>query len=407
MIRPYIEIISDKGQILLFGVGCAFLSSPGQTYFISLFLGDIASSLSLSAAELGSLYLIATLAAASLLPFTGHWLDRIDLRRYALFVLAGLAAACGVMGSAEDPISLLFAFLLLRLTGQGLMTHVAVTSIARHFDRRRGSALSLVAMGFPLAEGALPALVVVMTGLIGWRASYFAIGGVVLFVAAPLLIGLIWRQADFSRPPGWDSRAGPPRALDGLRIVVRTRFFWYALPILLFMPFSSTALVFHIHAIATTKGWTTQLVAFGFTSYAVGHAVGLLIAGSTVDRIGARAMLSLMDLPMIAGIAMLGLFGADIALLAFLGLVGFSSGLVQTTVGAVWAEVYGIAQLGTIRGFAIMLMVAGTALGPAAVGFAMDAGISVGGVSGALVAVGLAAALLVAIDARRARLRSK
>jgi predicted MFS family arabinose efflux permease len=144
------------------------------------------------------------------------------------------------MAIADGPIGVLFGFLLLRLTGQGLMTHVAVTSIARYFNRQRGRALSVVAMGFPLAEGIMPAIAVMMIAALGWRMSYALIGALVLAVAAPILIRLIWRVPSFTRPPGWERPGRAPRALDGLRIVIGTRFFWSALPILLFMPFTST-----------------------------------------------------------------------------------------------------------------------------------------------------------------------
>jgi MFS family permease len=401
MIRSYVELIRDERPALLFGVGCAFLSSPGQTFFISLFIGAISASLGLGSAQLGSLYLVATLGAASLLPLTGHWLDRVDLRRYALFVAGGLAAGCGVMAIADGPIGVLFGFMLLRLTGQGLMTHVAVTSIARYFNRQRGRALSVVAMGFPLAEGIMPAIAVAMIAALGWRMSYALIGALVLAVAAPILIRLIWRVPSFTRPPGWERPGRAPRALDGLRIVIGTRFFWSALPILLFMPFTSTALIFHIHAIGTAKGWPSELLALGFIGYAAGHAAGLLLSGGLIDRLGARSMLSLMTLPALAGVTALGLLDSEAALLFFLGALGLSSGLTQTVTAAAWAEVYGVAQLGTIRSFAVMLMVAGTALGPAAIGFLIDAGISISHICGSLVATGLAAALLAASDARR------
>ncbi|MEX1035531.1 MAG: MFS transporter [Sneathiella sp.] len=401
MIRPYLKLIREEYPVLLFGIGCTFLSSPGQTFFISLFLGDVASSLKLNATQLGSLYLIATLGAASLLPLTGQWLDRVDLRRYVFFVSVGLATACGVMAVTNGPISLFFGFLLLRLTGQGLMTHVAVTSVARYFDRVRGRALSLVAMGFPLAEGVMPAIAVAMMTVLDWRMTYAVIGAAVLLGAAPVLMRLIWRSPTFTQPPRRVASARRPGAWDGLRIVVVTRFFWCALPILLFMPFSSTALVFHIHAITTAKGWPVDLLAFGFVGYAIGHATGLLISGGPIDRLGARNMLALMNLPMLAGIAILGLLSSEIALLLFLGLMGLSAGFAQTTAAAVWAEVYGVAQLGTIRSFAVMLMVAGTALGPATIGFLIDSGLSIGGVCGYLVATGSAAALLAGIDAWR------
>ena len=406
MLRSSIDLLRGHAPLLLFGVGCAFLSSPGQTFFISVFLGSVSAGLGLGPAELGSLYLFATLGAAGLLPLTGHWLDRIDLRRYVALVCAGLAIACTAMGLAEGPFSLFVAFLLLRLTGQGLMTHVSVTSVARHFHEQRGAALSVVGMGLPIAEASLPALAVVSIGLIGWRASYFVVAAMVLFVATPLLVILVRDAPRFTRPPGLRPNQRPPRALDGLRLVVRTRFFWFALPILMFMPFTSTALVFQMHAIGAAKGWTNEIVASGFVAYALLHAAGLLIGGGLVDRLGARRMLALMNLPVILGIVGLALFSGSWVALVFLGLVGLSSGLVQTTVGAVWAEVYGVGQLGTIRSFAVMLMVGGTALGPATVGWMLESGLTVGSVAWCLVAAGLSAAVLAAQGARDAAVRS-
>lgn len=401
MIRSYSALLRNERRVLLFGVGCAFLSSPGQTYFISLFVAVVASTLGLGAAQLGSLYLLATLGAAGLLPLAGHWIDRLDLRRYILLVTLGLAVACGVMAAATGPVGLFFGFLLLRLTGQGLMTHVAAASVARYFEQYRGRALSIVAMGFPLAEGSLPAVVVVSIGALGWRETYILAGLVVLLVAAPVLVRLIWNRPRFIQPPGWKRPGRPPRALDGMKVVVTTRFFWFALPILLFLPFASTALIFHIQPITAAKGWPSELVALGFTCYALGHVAGLLLSGGLVDRLGARIMVALMNLPMMAGIAILGLVDREPALLVFLALVGASSGLVHTTGSAVWAEVYGTAQLGTIRSFAVMLMVGGTALGPVALGFLLDGGTPIGRICVYLAAAGLAAALLAVIDARR------
>lgn len=68
--------------------------------------------------------------------------------------------------------------------------------------------------------------------------------------------------------------------------------------------------------------------------------------------------------------------------------------MVQTTMAAVWAEVFGVARLGTIRSFAVMLMVAGTAAGPAGLGLMLDAGLPVGAISTVLCGYGLLASLL-------------
>ncbi|MDP1966439.1 MAG: MFS transporter [Reyranella sp.] len=400
MIRSYVALVRNDWRPLAFGIVCAFLSSPGQTFFISLFIGAAATDLGLGATELGSLYMVGTIGAASLLPLTGHWIDRLDLRLYTLLVMAGLAAACGVMAMASGPVGLVAGLLLLRLTGQGLTTHVAVTSIARYFRHQRGRALSLVAMGFPLSQGVLPTAAVMLGATDDWRRSYALIGVAVLLMAAPILLWLIRSLSSFTRPTDIGSGV-PSRVLDGLRIMTRSRFFWFALPLLLYMPFASTALVFHIQAIAAAKGWSHELVALGFAAYALSHASTLLLIGGLIDRLGATTMLPTMIFPMLFGLAALGLLEAPPVMLLFLGLMGMSSGLAQTTVTAVWAEIYGVGRLGTIRSFATMLMVAGTALGPVAIGALLDSRVSVAAICGALIAFGLSSALLARIGVRR------
>jgi MFS family permease len=394
MIRPYLQLLGSEPPILLFGVLCAFLSSPGQTFFIALFVGSFGESVSLSAAQLGSLYLAATLGAASLLPYIGHWIDRIDLRLYSGLVAAALALACFSASAATGPASLFVALLLLRLTGQGLMTHIEVTSVARYFGTRRGTALALTAMGFPLAEAITPALVVLAIGAYGWRTAYATTGTFVLLLALPALIWLISDKRGFSRRPTLQPGLSRPRALDGMRLLVRSRYFWLALPILLFLPLTSTALIFHIEIIGAMKGWSRDLLASAFAGYAAGHAAGLLVSGQLVDRITARLLVPLMNVPLFAGIAILGLFDHAIALFLFLSLLGLSTGAGKTTAGAVWAEVYGVERLGSIRSFAAMLMVAATAGGPAALGLLLDADASIGALTLGLGGIAMAASLL-------------
>ncbi|ESR25447.1 MFS transporter [Lutibaculum baratangense] len=399
MFSGYAQLLRKEPKLLLFGAACSFMSTPGQTYFIALFVSSFGAAADLSSAELGTTYLAATLTSASLLPAIGHWIDRVDLRTYTALAICGLAVSCLAATAVTGPLTLYFAFTLLRLTGQGLMTHVEVTSIARFFGRARGTALSISAMGFAAAEAAAPPLAVLLIGALGWRMSYGVIAAFAVLIALPLITSLVRGRADFTEPVPIAPGASPSRALDGLRIVVRTRYFWLVLPILLFMPFTSTALTFHIEAVATAKGWSLELIATAFTAYAVGHVFGLFLAGPIIDRISARAMMPLMNVPFFLGIAMLGAFDNPLVLFAFLALLGSSAGFVQTTGGALWAEDYGVSRLGTIRSFATMLMVAGTASGPAVLGALLDHGVSIGRVSTLLLVAGLGSAVLAALAA--------
>lgn len=399
MLYSYVKFFRAERHALLFGIACAFLSSPGQTFIISIFIRPIMEALGLSSGELGLLYLIATLGSASLLPLAGSWLDHADLRLYAAIVLAGLGVACGVMSIASDVVALVVGLLLLRLTGQGLMTHIAVVSIARYFERSRGRALSFVALGLPLAEAVMPQIALALIAVAGWRVGYAIIGSVILFAVAPVLLALIWKLPRFTRP-SFSSDDGRPKILDGLGILVRSRFFWWVLPNLLFMPFVSTALIFHIRTIALIRNWGDVVIGAGFVAYAIGHGIGLLISGEFVDRFSARSTISAMNVPFILGIAALGTLTNIYALPIFLALTGLTSGFVQTTAAAVWAEVYGMSRLGTVRSFATMLTVGATAVGPVTVGLLLDRNFSVGSISSLFVVSGMAAGALATLNAR-------
>jgi hypothetical protein len=59
-----LKLIRAEWQLLLFGFLMTFWSSPGQTFLISLFSGEIRAELSLSDGEFAAIYSLATLASA-------------------------------------------------------------------------------------------------------------------------------------------------------------------------------------------------------------------------------------------------------------------------------------------------------------------------------------------------------
>ena len=404
MLKAYATLLRNERPVLAFCCACTFLSAPGQTFFISLFIGALGDATGLSAGQLGSLYLGATLGSAALLPWFGHWIDRIDLQHYVALAMAGLAVACMVMAAASGPVSLFAAFAMLRLFGQGLMSHTGLTSVARYFAQGRGRALSLVVMGFPLSEAVFPPLAVALIAALGWRMAYVSFGLAFALVAAPLLLWLIAGRPGFTRPPARAHGAARPSAWDGARIVGRTAYFWLVMPLLIYMPLTATALIFYIQPIGAAKGWSPELIAASFTGFAAGHAAAILVGGGLVDRFSARKALATTGLPMVFGIVLLGLIDAPFVAFIVMALIGASTGLAHTVVSAMWAEVYGIERLGTVRSFSVMLMVAGTAAGPALAGPMIDAGWPVALIAALFAAFGLLATLLAFAARFRARL---
>ena len=87
------------------------------------------------------------------------------------------------------------AFYFLRLGGQGLMTHTALTATARAFPQDAGKAIGVIALGFSLAQGLFPIAGVTMMEHLGWRTAWMINAGLVIAGVAVALIFLP-RQGD-------------------------------------------------------------------------------------------------------------------------------------------------------------------------------------------------------------------
>ncbi|MEJ2026899.1 MAG: hypothetical protein P8X52_05425 [Limibacillus sp.] len=83
----------------------------------------------------------ATLTSAALMIQAGKQVDSLPRWLFTSIILCGMAVACLAMYLQAFLGSLLFLYLtllLLRLFGQGLMSHASMTVTARDFNRNRG-----------------------------------------------------------------------------------------------------------------------------------------------------------------------------------------------------------------------------------------------------------------------------
>ncbi|MFP4614916.1 MAG: MFS transporter [Thiohalorhabdus sp.] len=378
----YLRFVRANVRFLAFGLLAVALSGFGQTYFISLFGGEIRAAFDLDHGAFGGVYSAATLASGVLLLWAGQQLDRLDLRLVAALVSVGVAAGSLLMAVAGGVLALAVAMFLLRFAGQGLMTHMAFTSMGRYFEAGRGKAVSIAGMGMPLGEALLPAAAVSVTAVLGWRGTWTAAAGLLLGVALPLLLWLLRGHTARRRELSAAESAHPDRGPDARGQwtrgqVLRDPRFYLLLPAVLAAPFIATALFFHQVHLADAKGWPLSWLASSFAAFAATHVLGLLVSGPLVDRVGARRLLPLLPLPMAAGLAVLAAFDQAAAAPAYLALMGVSMGATGTLLGALWPELYGVAHLGAIRAVVQSAMVLSTAVAPAAVGLLIDRGLAV------------------------------
>jgi sugar phosphate permease len=351
-----------------------FFSSFGQTFFISLSAGGIRSEYGLSNGGFGTLYMVATLACALTLPWLGQIVDWMTARRVTFFIVPMLAIACLSMAFSHSIVLLVITIYMLRLFGQGMMTHNAITATARWFVNNRGRALSIAVIGHQTGEALFPITYVAVAAILGWRLSWVAAAVFLLAVALPLAGWLNGPE----REPAGDERDERALKLQGWTRgqVLRDGLFYLMMGGILAPGFIGTTIFFHQVYLIELRGWSREAFAIAFMALAGMTLVSGLVAGQMIDRFSATRLLPGFLVPLGAACIVLGMVEAQWSAFAFMGLMGITYGFSSTISGAVWPEVYGMKHLGAIRSLTVALMVFSTAAGPGLTGFLIDAGIA-------------------------------
>lgn len=367
---PFLAFVRDNVRWLAGGFLLTFFSSFGQTFFIALSAGSIRSEFDLSHGAFGSIYMIATLASALTLTQLGKIVDYVSVSKVALIIIPALAVACLGMAFTSNLVMLVIVIYGLRLFGQGMMTHNAITAIGRWYVGQRGRAVSVVTVGHQVGEAALPILYVSIVAFVGWRETWMMAAGVLILFALPLSYGLMRVER---RPQSADGAERRASVRDWTRPeVLRDPFFWLVCVGLLAPSFIGTTIFFHQVYLIELRGWSVGAFAGSYAFMAVMTVCLALIAGVLVDRFTAVALLPSFLLPLAGACFILGLVEAQWGVFAFMALVGVSYGLSSTLFGAVWPEMYGTAHLGSIRAIVVALMVFASAMGPGLTGFLID-----------------------------------
>lgn len=397
----YLDFVLRNRRFLAFGVLMTMASSFGQTYFVSLFGADIRAEFGLSHGGFGLVYSVATLASAGCLIWIGKLIDLVPLRRFAVLVCIGLTAATFSLSVATTVPLLVLAVFALRLTGQGLMHHTAITGMVRGFAKGRGKAVSIANLGMPMAEACFPILAVAIAAAIGWRSSWTLFGAVLAVLLVPAVWWLLADQPRERPAPPVTTEPGSQARIWTRADVLRDPRFYCILPIVLAPSFIITGLFFHQAHLAEAKGWSLALLASAFVGYSIVQILTNVAVGPLIDRIGAIRLIPVMLLPLGCGLLLLSLSDHPAIAHLYMLAAGVSVGIVSTTVAAMWAEVYGTAHLGAIRALAASLSVFASALSPVLMGWMIDVGVSMERLALITLAYVLVASLLAPLAFRR------
>ncbi len=374
-----IDTIRSNFKIIIFGFVFTFFSCIGQSFFIGLFNSEIRSELDISHGEFGTIYAVATLCSSATIIWLGKKIDEFKLVNYSISVVILLFFASIFFSFVNGIIFLLVGIFLLRLSGQGLMAHTATTTISRYFEKRRGKALSFTWLGMSLGEFLLPILIVYLLTFVHWREIWTQIGILVL-IFLPFFSYYTVKNINISSREKVEgiNKISPILIKSWKRSeVIKDIKFYSLLPYVLACPFIITGIVINQSFIIESKQWGEFAIAQGFMLYSVFTVLTLFISGFLVDKFTSVKILPYLNLPMLISLIILIFFDHPFTAFLFMGLLGITNGLTNVLVSSLWAEIYGVNHLGSIRALTGALMVFSTALATATFGFLIDLGSSI------------------------------
>lgn len=372
--KEYLVFFRKNFKEVRFGWTLTLLSGFGQTFLISLYVPEIIRIFDISNGLFGGIYAIATVMASFLLITLGHFVDHKPIKTVTFYTILGLTLSSILLGFSEIHIFVLFLALLgLRLTGQGLLSHISQTVLSRRFEIDRGKALSIASSGFSVGEAIFP---IILSSLLLWSnlktTSLFCAFFLIIYLIRLYFLDL--RQ--FDKDLDLENKITGRILLTDFKDIISKRKFFIIMPSSFVMSFVSTAFFFYQYIFVNDLKWSVTLYASFFMVYAITRFIMNIIGGLLIDRFSAKKLFRFYLIPLGIGLFPMVFSNHIMAALFFLVMIGITTGLAGTVKTALLAEVYGTTKLGTVRSFFNMFMVLSTAAGPLAVGLMMDNGIS-------------------------------
>ncbi len=347
------------GWVVLGCLCCAGFARQGPAVAtLSIFVAPLTGEFGWSRTALSGAVSLGGLLAAIAAPLIGPLLDR----RGSRLVLCMAVLVNGVL------------LLLLSLTGSFDLGIYG--ALSNWFVRRRAFATSVATLAQQAGLVAMPLIAQLAILQQGWRTGWLAIGAVTLAVGfVPTWLLLVRRPEDLGlHPDGQRAADGHvatmlatmpvPEPAFSRRQALRTPAFWLLLlyAVLLFPVQAGVSL--HQAPYLIERGIDATTAAMIVSTFSLMSAAASVACGVLPRRLPIRYPLAFAGMTMAAGTAaMLGIGSAAQGYLAG-AIFGFGIGALLTLLPIAWADYFGRAHFGAIRGIALSAQVLAQAAGP-------------------------------------------
>jgi sugar phosphate permease len=380
------------GWVILACACCAGFARQGPAVAtLSIFVEPMTSSFGWSRTALSGAVSLGGIMAALVSPLIGPVLDRQGARVMLCVAVLTTGLSTMLLSLTQSLLAFYVLFCVGRMNFAGPFDIGIYGALNSWFIRRRALATSIANLAQMVGLVALPLIAHWAIARDGWRAGWLAVGACVLLVGfVPAWLFLVRRPEDVGltpdgRPPPGALPAAPvpgtPAALPlepaepaySRRQALRTPTFW-----LLSL---YTAAVYPVQAGVSLhqaphlieRGLSPAVAATIVSTFSLTSAPAVLGFALFARRIGVRTSLGLAGGCLAASaVLMLGIVTPVEGYIAG-GCFGAGIGGVLTVLPLAWADYFGRASFGAIRGAALTVQVTAQAAGPLLSGLLRDA----------------------------------
>ncbi len=350
---------------------------------LTVFIYPLSQSLGWNRTIISGAVSAGALAALVMSPVVGWAIDRFGARPVLVISIMVLGVSISSLAWATVPLTFYLAYGAARIVFHTSAPIGATTVISRWFIRKRGRAIGVVFVG-----GAIGGLVFTMASAFlidhyGLKVAWFSLGAIVLAVSlAPTLFLIIERPEDMWLSPDNEpkdrascvpaSTSWPEDRSSTLKAAMGTVSFWILFVMGFAVYFVNAGVNVHIGAYYRDQGLSLGMAASAISVSWVAAAAASVGWGWVLEKVEARFVYTM--IMVIQSVGMIYLLSVNSNSEAFVAavLIGLVSGGSNVVPSLMYADFFGRAQLGKIRGVGEIGVLLGQSTGPLLAGIIFD-----------------------------------
>lgn len=351
------------------------------TYAFGLFVKPLEQEFGISRGDANKGLALFIVGMGLSAPLIGRLLDRRSARRIMLFGALWMALGLVAVAMAPSLGWMALAILLIVASGAAMIGPLTANTLAaRWFERKRGRALGLVAVGTSVGGTLLVPLMAYNVEAFGWRQALMIQAGLIAVIVGALALWVVRdRPQDLGLLPDGDlaRRQSAAAELAAGREwkpgeLLRHRDFW-CIGLSVGLTFAVTQSVLaSLIPYATDTGIDAKKAALLVSSLSVCSILGKLLFGALAERIDKRWLLLAVVAFTVVQLATLIVQPSFGWLLVICGLAGFAIGGELPVWAAIIAERFGPRSFGTVMGLMNPINMVCSLSAISYVGFAYD-----------------------------------